>query len=125
MTQHPLHLLMVDDSDDDATLMVAALRRAGFAPVWKRVAEAAALTEALVPEQHWDVITCDSGLPQLDAVSVIGAAHRALPTVPVLLVTGRYPVELQREIPIVSGFVNKDHLEDLPAMVRAVIGTHH
>ena len=33
----PIKLLLVEDSQDDADLVLAELRRAGFAPEWKRV----------------------------------------------------------------------------------------
>lgn len=100
--------------------MGVALRKGGFAADWQRIATREQLLAALQPGKHWDVITCDSGIPSLDALGVVEAAHRRLPHVPVLLVTGREARELERELKAADGYLSKDEMQDLPALVRAL-----
>lgn len=118
----PLRVLIVDDSDDDAVLMAHALKRGGLRAIWARVATPDGLAAALVARQRWDVIACDSALPSFAMSRVIEATKAALPLVPVLLVSARYPIELERELRLVDGYVSKDHLDDLPTTVKAVLG---
>jgi CheY-like chemotaxis protein len=121
MHQHELRVLIVDDSEDDALLMERALRRESYTVISERVATAAALMLALIPERRWDLITCDSGVPGLDASRVIALARQALPRVPVLLVSGRQPSELVLELEMANAFLSKRQLNDLPAMIRALL----
>ena len=121
MHQHELRVLIVDDSEDDALLMERALRRGSYTVISERVATAAALMLALVPERRWDLITCDSGVLGLDASRVIALARQALPHVPVLLVSGRQPSELVLELEMANAFLSKTQLNDLPAMIRALL----
>lgn len=62
----PLYLLLVEDSDEDAQLVIRELHREGYEIVYERVESAQAFREALA-RQAWDVILCDYSLPQFDA----------------------------------------------------------
>ena len=57
-----LQVLIVEDNPDDAELMVRELRRAGFAPEWRRVDTEAAYLTAL--DKKWDIILSDYEIPQ-------------------------------------------------------------
>lgn len=122
----PLDVLIVDDSDDDAFLIAHTLQRAGYAADWWRVDDAAALHEAL-RRRHWDVVLCDSIMPRLSIVHAVRLVHGTAPQTPVIVVSGRRPEDLPDGVPPdeVSGFVGKDHLEDLPALLRALRLTAH
>lgn len=121
MPEHPLRVLIVDDSVDDAELIVRALADGGYRPVYRRVDTAEALAAALTEVSSWDLITCDSLLPRLGRVLAI--AHEVVPRVPVLLVFGKRAEELRRllERGDVSGFLSKDRLPDLAALVAGLI----
>jgi CheY-like chemotaxis protein len=121
MNLSTLRVLVVEDSEDDAFLMVAALRKGGIVADWQLVATPDGLAAALIPEKNWDLITCDAGIPRLDPVEVVGDAHRIVPEVPILLVTGRYADEVDRERTATDGYVNKNAIENLPVVVRAVL----
>lgn len=123
MASHPLHVLIVDDSVDDAALITRALADGGYHPSCRRVDTPEAVTAALHDVHTWDLITCDSVLPHLDIVRVLAIAHAAVPQVPVLLVSGRRVEELRGllERGEVSGFLSKDRLPDLPALVAGLI----
>jgi len=123
MADHALHVLMVDDSSDDAVLLDRALRRGGFVPDLVRVDTVEALTAALHEGIDWDVVLCDAVMPCLDAARAVSMVHDALPTVPILLVTGRYPCELWHELGsgAVMAFLSKARLLDLPALIVGVM----
>jgi CheY-like chemotaxis protein len=58
----PLRLLIVEDSDDEARLVVTALERSGYAVSWQRVDMAEALGSAL-DGQAWDAVVSDHATP--------------------------------------------------------------
>ena len=58
MPNAALRVLVVEDSPDDAELLMHALRKGGFLPDWQRVETAAAMEEAL-RDQACDVVLAD------------------------------------------------------------------
>ncbi len=85
-----LRILIVDDSEDDALLIVRALRQAGYIPNYERVDAEASLLQAL-ESRDWDIIIADHNMPHLDSSGVLKAvkAHRAY--TPVIIVSGVIP----------------------------------
>ena len=76
-----LHCLIVDDSEDDALLVVAELQRGGYDVPWERVDTAEAMGCAL-DRQPWDVVLCDYQMPRfsgLAALELLKASGRDLP----------------------------------------------
>ena len=62
----PLRVLIIEDSEDDTALLVRALRRAGYDPVYVRVDTAESMLTALV-EHTWDLILSDYVMPHFSA----------------------------------------------------------
>ncbi len=82
-----LRVLVVEDSEFDAHVMVNLLRRAGYDPYMERVETAQALSES-VASKPWDIILADYNLPTfnaLDALKLIQASHL---DVPFIIVSG-------------------------------------
>jgi signal transduction histidine kinase len=78
-----LRVLLVEDSEDDAALALAELRRAGYDPVSERVYSAQALKAALGREE-WDLVIADYSMPSftgLEALNLVRAAGLDLPFV--------------------------------------------
>ncbi|MGE5249935.1 MAG: HD domain-containing phosphohydrolase [Bacteroidota bacterium] len=78
-----LRLLLVEDSDDDAQLILRAISRGGFELDSQRVETPAGLKGAL-QDRAWDIIICDYSLPQftaLDALEILRATGLDLPVV--------------------------------------------
>ncbi len=76
-----LRVLLVEDSEDDAALVLAELKRAGYAPVSERVYSAAALEAALARGQ-WDLVIADYNMPSftgLEALRLVRGSGRDLP----------------------------------------------
>jgi len=120
-----LHVLIVDDREDDAELIARALRRNGFTPVCHRAESAEALQASLHAGIAWDVVLCDSVMPRLDVLRTLSLVRGANPDVPVLVVSGRHESELREVLASgeVSGALSKDRLADLPALVRVLLRT--
>ena len=59
----PIQVLIVDDREDHALLMVRELRRANFEPTFERVYTEQAMGESL-SKQRWDVVLCDHTMPE-------------------------------------------------------------
>ena len=59
----PLHVLLVEDSEDDAILVLRELRRGGYEPTFERVDTPEAMNAAL-EQQAWDIILCDYAMPR-------------------------------------------------------------
>ena len=82
-----LRLLMVEDSEDDALLIIRALKKGGYDPEYARVETAAAMKEAL-KEKQWDVILCDYKLPKFNAPSAIAVLKETNIDIPLIIVSG-------------------------------------
>jgi signal transduction histidine kinase len=76
-----LRVLIVEDREDDALLVLRALGRGGFEVIHRRVQTAGELGRALESEP-WDVVIADYALPGfsgLEALSIVRAGEADLP----------------------------------------------
>ncbi len=65
-----VRVLIIDDSEGDATQLLDDLRRSGYDPMFERVETAEALRTALT--QHtWDVVFMEAALAQLNALEAL------------------------------------------------------
>jgi len=87
-----LRLLLIEDSEDDAQLLLANLRQGGFEPIWRRVETAAELAAALCEE--WEVVVSDYLLPGFDGISALRCVQSTGRDLPFLLVSGAVGEEL-------------------------------
>jgi PAS domain S-box-containing protein len=87
-----LRLLIVEQHQEDAELLVAELVRAGFEPSWLRVDTMAELIDGLYPAP--DVILCDHGTPGLDALDVLSTLRRHQVEPPVIVICGHLDEEV-------------------------------
>src|SRR5205807_134842 len=81
-----IRVLIVEDSDDDAELIAAELRRAGFSLQYKRVETAEALNAAL--DEEFDLIISDFSLPQFSAPRALEIVKARKPYIPFIVVSG-------------------------------------
>src|SRR5665647_594629 len=82
-----LRILFVEDSADDAELMLRRLREAGIEPHWDRVQTEAALREALAGER-WELALVDYNLPGFGGPQALAVLAEAAPDVPAITVSG-------------------------------------
>lgn len=83
----PLRVLIVEDSSDDAELVLRQLRRAGYDPVSERVQTAEAMRTALEREA-WDLVVSDYSMPQFDAPTALNLLHQSGHDIPFIVVSG-------------------------------------
>ena len=83
----PLRALIVEDSDDDAALVLHELRRGGYDPVWQRVDTPEGMTDAL-ERQDWEVVTSDHGMPRFSAPAALALIKERGIDVPFIIVSG-------------------------------------
>ncbi|HXQ20781.1 MAG TPA: ATP-binding protein [Candidatus Acidoferrales bacterium] len=89
----PLRVLLIDDSEDDAALVLRELRHGGYEPTWERVDCAPALADALA-RQKWDLITCDYVMPSFSAPEALKLIHDRRIDVPVIIISGQVGEEV-------------------------------
>ncbi|MBI3995173.1 MAG: diguanylate cyclase, partial [Nitrospirae bacterium] len=83
----PLRVLIVEDSEDDAALLVRELERGGYDPTFERVDTAQGMSDALA-RGPWDVIICDYNLPHFSAPAALMLAQKSGLDLPFVVVSG-------------------------------------
>ena len=86
-TTRELHVLIVEDSEDDARLLLLQLRRSGYQPVARRVQTAEEMERAF-DEKPWDLVIADYSLPSFSALAALELFHRRGLDIPFLIVSG-------------------------------------
>ena len=83
----PLRLLLIDDSDDDAALVVRELSRAGYSVAAQRVDTPEDLTTALT-SARWDLAIADYSMPQFNGLAALTLLREHSPGLPLIFVSG-------------------------------------
>jgi len=109
---------MVEDSEDDALLVLRALRQGGFDPQAHRVDTEQAFLSAL-GEPIWDLVLSDYSMPHFNGLRAFELYKQSGLNTPFMFVSGRIgeerAVEAMRRG--VSDYVPKDNLNRLAAAV--------
>lgn len=118
----PLRVLLIDDSELDAQLVVEELRRGGYAPEWERV-DTAAESEAALDRQLWDVIICDWVMPQFSGMDALALLRERHTNLPIIVVSG----QVGEEIAVTAmragahDFISKQNLDNVPGKLHHVL----
>jgi DNA-binding NarL/FixJ family response regulator len=118
-------VLLVEDSETDAKLVVRELQAAGLVPHCERVESADAMRDALA-KRAWNLVISDSSIHGFDATAALGATQELRPGTPFIVVSGA-----MREDAVVAvlrsgaaDFITKDHLHRLgPVIARELSRT--
>ena len=121
MVTTPLHVLILEDREQDAELMVHELRRAGFDPQWQRVDTEADFLAQL--NQELDVVLADYSLPQFDAQRALEHLKKRGLDVPFIIVSGCIGEERAVECMKygATDYLLKDRLTRLGQAVRKAV----
>jgi len=115
-----LRVIIIEDSPDDALLMLRELEHAGYAAQAQRVQTAEELRDALA-HGTWDLVLADYSLPHFTAAEGLAMLWKTGLDVPFIVVSGsigeEMAVQLMRDG--AADYVMKDHLALLgPAVQR-------
>lgn len=82
-----LRALIVEDSEDDAVLLLRELRADGYDPLFERVDTAEAFRAALA-RQEWDIVIADYSMPQFSAPAALKLLQESGLDLPFIILSG-------------------------------------
>jgi len=121
----PLRVLIIEDSENDALLLLRELKRSGYDPTYERVYAAADLISAL-EKQSWDIIIADFVMPQFSGLEALKMIRSKELDVPVIIMSGKISDEtaVTAMKAGASDYIMKDNLIRLgPAIERELYET--
>jgi hypothetical protein len=120
-TGRALRVLLLEDRESDANLILLHLERAGYAPVWDRVENEAEFVLAL--DREFDVILADFNLPAFSVWKALELLVARRSAVPLIVVSGSIGEDTAVQV-LHSGaadYLLKDRLGRLGQAVQRVI----
>ncbi len=117
-----IRLLLIEDCEDDALLIIRELQRSGFDISWQRVQTAKSLQQHLKTDA-WDVIISDYQLPGFSVTFALEILKNAQLDIPFIVVSGAIhdgvAVQLMKAGAV--DYLMKDNLTRLPETIRREI----
>lgn len=117
---HTLRVLIVEDSEPDALLLLHALQKGSYQTLHERVATSNEMRAAL-ERRPWDVILADHAMPDFSAPEALALLKRAGLDIPFIIVSGH----IEEEMAVAAmqagahDYIMKDRLARLvPAVAR-------
>lgn len=118
----PLNILIIEDSEDDALLLIGCFKRAGHVLDFMRVENAAATRQAMLA-RPWDAVLSDHSMPGFNALAALELMQELHLDLPFIIVSG----VIDEETAIAAmragahDYLSKDHLDRLvPAVEREI-----
>jgi PAS domain S-box-containing protein len=118
----PLRTLLVEDSSDDAELMLHQLEQAGYEPGWQRVDTPEGFRRA-IETASWDVILADFKMPRFSGPAALEILKASGQDIPFIIVSGSIGEDIAVEAMKAGAhdFFSKNNLSRLaPAVAREV-----
>ncbi|QYZ66280.1 MAG: histidine kinase [Gammaproteobacteria bacterium (ex Lamellibrachia satsuma)] len=115
-----IRVLIIEDSEDDALLLVRELRKGGYTPSFQRVDSPQEVKAALERDQ-WDLVITDHNMPQFSSTDALRLAKTHQPDIPIIIVSGSIgeEVAVQAMKAGAHDYLMKDNLKRLiPAVER-------
>ena len=119
MADTPLSILIIEDNEDDALLLIRLLRQNGFDPLYKQVWTEAALREALT-SSHWDLIVCDFHMPKFTGIDALKIVQSMEIDTPFIVLSGVVGEEKAVEMMLAGAhdYVMKNNMSRLIPAIR-------
>jgi PAS domain S-box-containing protein len=87
-----LQVLVVEDSENDAAILLEKINDAGYQPLSERVQTAEELTAALL-RHPWDIVLCDYFMPRFSGPDALRLVRQRNPNLPVIIISGVFGEE--------------------------------
>ena len=114
-----LQVLLIDDSEDDALLILRELRKGGFHPISERVDTESAMKAAL-SNKKWDLILSDYNMPLFSTYEALSILKESGRDIPFIIVSGAIgeenAVQLMKEG--AHDYVMKDRIRRLVPVIN-------
>jgi len=114
----PLRVLVIEDSEDDTLLVIRALQKGGYDPIYERVETRDAMHQALERET-WDIIISDYKMPHFSGLAALKLYKEKGLNIPFILVSGTIGEEAAVAA-MVSGAHDYVMKNNLPRLVPAI-----
>ncbi len=82
-----IRVLIVEDSEDDALLLLRELKKGGYEPKFRRVDTPEAMEKAIVSEP-WDIVIADYAMPRFNGLAALKILQDKGPDIPFILTSG-------------------------------------
>src|SRR5574337_759273 len=117
-----LRVLLVEDDEADALLLLRALKKGGYDVTHTRVQTEADMRAELA-RAEWDIIISDYVLPDFSGAQALQVLKASGLKLPFILVSGLIPAEIAVEVVKSSAddYVSKDRLERLVPSVQSAL----
>jgi DNA-binding NtrC family response regulator len=92
-----LNVLLIEDSEDDAMLIVHELEHGGYDVDFERCDSADAIKDAL-SRKEWDVILSDHAMPRICAPEALQIVKRSMVETPFIVVSGWMDEKLAQSV---------------------------
>jgi PAS domain S-box-containing protein len=114
-----MQVLIVEDSENDAMLILRQLEKAGYTVSFARV-ETGCELEAELARQAWDLVISDYRLPQFDAPTALALLKKSGRDIPFIVISGTIGEETAVALMKAgaSDYLMKDNLVRLAAVVE-------
>ncbi len=117
-----LQVLLLEDSDTDADLLMRFLKKENISCNYTRVWDKDSFVKCLI-EKHYDLIMADHSLPQFSGIEAFRISREKPGNIPFILITGtiseKAVVEYAREG--IDDYILKDNLLRLPTAIENVV----
>lgn len=116
----PLRILVIEDSEDDALLVLHRIGRSGYAVIQERVESAEGMKTALA-QKEWDIILADYTMPRFNGLEALAVLKESGLDVPFLVISGTIGEEVAVKAMKAGAqdYILKDNLQRLlPAIER-------
>jgi CheY-like chemotaxis protein len=114
----PLRVLLVEDSERDAALLLLYLRRGGFQPSVRRIETAAQMSAELTTEP-WDLVISDVNLPGFGAMAALRLLQETGVQIPFIVLSGEADEKVISEIES-AGATSYLLKGDMPRLIDAI-----
>ncbi len=116
----PLRVLIIEDSETDALLVIRLLKQGGYDPAYARVESLEAVRDALRQEK-WDIILADYSMPGFSGIAALTLLKEMGLDIPFIIVSGTIGEETAVEAMKAGAhdYIMKDNMKRLiPAIDR-------